>query len=175
MFLRVPGGIVRMKSSPFVRAGSAAALALSAAASGGCVERKMMIRSDPPGAAITLDGVDTELVTPAEIPFDFGGTRAVTLIAPGKKVLETTAKLQDPWFTYFPLDIGAEFLWPGTIEDVQTFDYALESYAPVDPSLMPELRKRLDAVKLRAAGFRAGGSEGPGAAPPPPETPPQKP
>jgi len=150
---------------PVARAASAAALLVAFAASGGCVERKMIIRSDPPGAAITLDGVDTELVTPAEIPFDFGGTRAVTLIAPGKRVLETTAKLEDPWFTYFPLDIGAEFLWPGTILDVQTFDYALESYQPVDPSMKSELKKRLDEVKLRAAQYRAGGAEGPGAAP----------
>jgi hypothetical protein len=156
-----------MKSSPFARAASVAALVLPAAASVGCVERKMMIRSDPPGAEITLDGVDTELVTPAEIPFDFGGTRAVMLTAPGKKVLETKAKLEDPWFTYFPLDIGAEFLWPGTIEDVQTFDYKLESYAPVDHSMIPALKKRLDEVKLRAAGYRAGGDKGPGAAPPP--------
>jgi len=158
-----------MKSSPFVRAGTAAALALSAACLPACVERKMVIRSDPPGALITLDGVETDLVTPAEIPFDFGGTRAVMLTAPGRKVLETTAKLEDPWFTYFPLDVGAEFLWPGTIEDVQAFDFTLEGYEPVDRSLLPELKKRLDEVKLRAASHRAGGSEGPGAAPPPPD------
>jgi len=162
-----------MKSSTVLRAGSAIALT----ALGGCVERKMMIRSDPPGALITLDGVDTGLSTPAEIPFDFGGTRAVTLTAPGKRVLETTAKLEDPWYAYFPLDVGAEFLWPGTIRDFQTFDYKLEGYEPLDRSAIPELRKRLDEVKLRAAGYRAGGSEGPGAAPTPPapsETPPKK-
>ncbi len=167
-----------MKSSVALRAAS---VALVAAALPACVERKMMIRSDPPGAAITLDGEDTELVTPATIPFDFGGTRAVVLTAPGRKVLETTAKLDDPWYVHFPLDIGAEFLWPGTIHDVQTFDYKLEAYAPVDRSMIPELKKRLDELKLRAAQYRAGGSEGPGAAPPPApaapppsETPPKK-
>jgi len=128
----------------------------------------MVVRSDPPGALITLDGVETELRTPAEIPFDFGGTRSVVLTAPGKKLLETTAALSDPWYTYFPLDIGAEFLWPGTLKDVQTFDYKLESYAPVDRSLLPELDKKLAELKLRAAQYRAGGSDGPGAAPPPP-------
>jgi len=177
MFRRVPGATDRMKSSTLLRAGSAAALTALAPALGGCVERKMIIRSDPPGALITLDGVDTEHVTPAAIPFDFGGTRAVTLTAPGRRVLETTAKLEDPWFTYFPLDVGAEFLWPCTIEDVQTFDYKLEGYEPLDRSAIPELRKRLDEVKLRAAGYRAGGSEGPDAAPPPEapsENPPKK-
>ena len=43
------------------------ALGLTAlAGTGGCVERKMVIRSDPPGALITLDGEETRARTPAE-------------------------------------------------------------------------------------------------------------
>jgi hypothetical protein len=123
----------------------------------------MVIRSDPPGALITLDGEETELATPAEVPFDFGGTRGVTLIAPGHRVLETTADLCDPWFTYFPLDIAAEFLWPGTIRDVQTFQYTLEPYAAgMTAELAADAKKRLGELKLRAAEHRAGGAAGPG-------------
>lgn len=147
----------------------AAAIAAAAAALPGCVERKMLIRSDPPGALITLDGKPIEARTPAEIPFDFGGTRDVTLSAPGHKVLEGTATLEDPWFTYFPLDVFAEFLWPGTIEDVQAFDFRLEQYRegrPTDEE-RAELQRRLAELKLRAEEYRAGGSEGPGSAPPP--------
>lgn len=150
--------------SPLIAAVAAASL-LGAA---GCVERKMLLRSDPPGAMITLDGQALEKRTPAEVPFDFGGTRAVTLSLPGHRVLETTAELTDPWFTYFPLDLGAEFLWPGTIEDVQTFDWKLEPYAPqLTPDLKAEAKKRLSELKLRAEEYRAGGSEGPGKVPPP--------
>ena len=143
----------------------------------GCVERKMLIRSDPPGALITLDGQELETRTPAEVPFDFGGERAVTLAVPGRRVLETTAHVADPWFTYFPLDIGAEFLWPGTIHDVQTFDYKLEAYQPLDKALTQEqkseLRQKLAGLKLRAATYRAGGSQGPGKADVPPVAPPE--
>jgi PEGA domain-containing protein len=139
--------------------GALAAAALLAS----CVERKMVIRSDPQGAMISLDGEDTELRTPAEIPFDFGGTRAVTLIAPGHRVKETTAELEDPWFTYFPLDVVAEFAWPGTIEDVQVFDYTLEPYAAdISVAEQSRLRQKLAELKLRAEEYRAGGSEGPG-------------
>lgn len=134
----------------------------------GCVERKMMLRSDPPGALIALDGADASLRTPAEVPFDYGGARSVTLIAPGHRVLDTTVKLADPWFTYFPLDIAAEFLWPGTIEDVQTFDFKLEPYAATTTAdEKAELKKRLQELKLRAAKFRAGGSQGPKETAPP--------
>jgi hypothetical protein len=151
-----------------------AASAAVLAALGGCVERKMMIRSDPSGAAVMLDGRDTELRTPAEIPFEFGGTRGVTLTAPGHKVLEATADVNDPWYTWFPLDVGAEFLWPGTIHDVQTFDYRLEPYAKnVAPDQLGALKQKLADLKLRAEEHRAGGSQGPGA--PAPEAPPPPP
>ena len=157
-----------MKSSPVPCAVSALAMLLALA---GCVERKMLIRSDPPGALITIDGEATQLRTPAEIPFDFGGTRAVTLSSPGRKLLETTAEIHDPWFTYFPLDIGAEFLWPGTIHDVQTFDYKLEPYAQWTPDRLSDTKKLLSDLKLRAEEYRAGGSEGPGKVAPPPAAP----
>ena len=139
-----------------------------AVAAGGCVERKMMIRSDPPGAVITLDGERLENRTPAEVPFDFGGTRGVTLSAPGYRLLDATAEVEDPWFTYFPLDVFAEFLWPGTIEDVQQFDYALVPYGRESAESDDAVRRKLDELKLRAESFRAGGAEGPREPPPPP-------
>jgi hypothetical protein len=152
-----------------------AAFALSAVAAvvvaaGGCVERKMMIRSDPPGAVITLDGERLHERTPAEVPFDFGGTRGVTLSAAGYRLLESTAEVEDPWFTYFPLDVFAEFLWPGTIEDVQEFDFALQPYGSASPETSDKdaTRRKLDELKRRAESFRAGGSDGPREPPPPP-------
>lgn len=150
------------------RAIAASAAAAAAVASGGCVERKMMIRSDPPGAVITLDGERLEQRTPAEVPFDFGGTRGVTLAAPGYRLLETTAHVDDPWFTYFPLDVFAEFVWPGTIEDVQEFEFQLVPYASKSTKTDDEAKRKLEELKLRAASYRAGGSEGPREPPPPP-------
>ena len=145
----------------------AAALVLTA----GCVERKMVVRSDPPGALLTLDGTEVEQRTPVEIPFDWGGTRSVSLAAPGHRVLDTTAKLSEPWFTYFPLDIVAEFVLPFTIHDVQQFDFKLEPYYALDKSFSDEqkaeLKRKLGELKLRAEEYRAGGSQGPGRVTPP--------
>ena len=129
--------------------------------SAGCVERKMMLRSDPAGAVITLDGERLEERTPAEVPFEFGGTRGVTLAAPGHKLLETTAVVEDPWFTYFPLDVFAEFLWPGTITDVQEFDYQLVPYGTASAESNEAAKRKLDELKLRAESYRAGGADGP--------------
>ena len=130
-----------------------------------------MIRSDPSGAVITLDGERLETRTPAEVPFDFGGTRGVTLAAPGHRLLEATAHVEDPWFTYFPLDLFAEFLWPGTIEDVQEFHFTLEPYGAASPAQEDALRAKVDELKRRAESYRAGGSEGPREPQSPPEEP----
>jgi hypothetical protein len=145
----------------------------------GCVERKMVVRSDPPGALISVDGHELDSRTPVEVPFSWGGLRRVTLSAPGYRVLETTAELTDAWHAYFPLDVVAEFCWPLTIEDTQTFDYRLEPYqavgSPLTDAQRAEAQKKLQELKLRAAEYRAGGSQGPGAVvvPPPPSAPPE--
>lgn len=120
----------------------------------GCVQRKMVIRSDPPGAVVSLDDQRLDETTPVEVPFVWDGGRRVTLSAPGHEVLETTATLEPRWYDYFPLDAFAEFLYPGTIEDVQEFDFELRPYtpvaAPVTDADVQRLRERADDLERRA-------------------------
>ena len=42
----------------------------------GCVERALVIRSEPAGARVFIDGIDSG-TTPIRVPFDFYGTRDV--------------------------------------------------------------------------------------------------
>lgn len=158
-----------------------AAALLAAAALPSCVERKLVIESDPPGAVVTLEDEVQEGRTPLEVPFHWDGVRRVTLAAPGHEVLETTADVEARWYDWFPLDVVAEFLWPMTIRDERRFEFRLKPYvesrADFEPHL-PDLRARLAALKTRAAQHRAGGSDGPGgetAAPPAAEEPPPPP
>jgi len=139
------------------------ALVLSGSSLMGCVERRMVVRSDPDGAQLLLELDEIEGRTPVEIPFEFGGLRNVTLIKPGFKVLETTAELEDRWFAYFPLDFFAEVLWPGTIEDVQEFDFTLEAYEDYDESQDADNKRRIAELRERAEAHRRGGSRGPDA------------
>ncbi len=144
------------------------ALALAALlVGGGCVERKMTIRSDPPGATVLLEDDPVAGRTPVEVPFTWGGARQVTLLLAGHRPLDTVAEVEDPWYTWFPLDVLAEFAWPGTIEDHQEFAFQLEAYHPLDKRLTDEqraeLKRRMDELRQRGEEYRAGGSEGPGA------------
>lgn len=165
---------MRPRPSPRSRLRAAvvvAAAALPALLAGpGCVERKLVIRSDPPGALVSLEDEPVGVPTPVEIPFEFDGVRRVTLAAPGHQVLETQARLATRWHDWFPLDFVAEFLWPGTIEDVQEFEYRLEPFAvPLDRPFTDEekaaLRERLDDLTARADEYRLAGSTGPGGTP----------
>jgi hypothetical protein len=108
-------------------------LALLAPLATGCVERALVVRSDPPGAQVFVDGraIGT---TPARLPFDHYGTREVMVrmerresagetvpLAPVTRMVEIDA----PWYQYFPLDFAAEFLWPWTIVDERVVEVAL--------------------------------------------------
>ena len=100
----------------------------------GCVERALMIRSDPPGAKVFVDGTEVG-TTPAEIPFDHYGTREVMVRMEGAERGEQAlapetrlVKVSAPWYQWFPLDLASEFLWPGTIHDEHVIEFTLEPH-----------------------------------------------
>ena len=96
-------------------------------AASGCVERKLLIRTEPPGAVVALNREEPlEAATPLEIPFSFYGTYAVRLSKEGFLDLETTAPMDPPWWSWPPFDFFTEILWPFTIEDRREFTFALE-------------------------------------------------
>jgi hypothetical protein len=117
----------------------------------GCVEHKLLVRSEPPGATIFVDGreVGDTAEGPVEVPFDFYGTRVVTARKPGFVPARVEVELDPPWWQVFPLGFFTDVLWPGTIEDVH-------EPAPVNPlTLEPrsEPDPDTDAVEARARHF----------------------
>jgi hypothetical protein len=100
-------------------------LALLLPLSAGCVERKLVIRSDPPDATVVLNGQEVGK-TPYSDKFLFYGDYGVLLAAPNHYRLQEVARLRPPWFERFPLDLFTECFWPGTLTDVQEFTYTLK-------------------------------------------------
>ncbi len=144
------------------------AMLLAGATVTGCVERKMVIRSTPAASRVFVDGQEVEGAPTAggvEVPFDWGGTRQVTVMAPGYKVLDQNVEVEDPWYTRFPFDLVTDFANPFTIEDRQEFDLALEPYHPMNQSFSAaqeaEIEERLLGLMARAEAHRKGGLAGP--------------
>jgi PEGA domain len=119
----------------------------------GCVDRKFLIRSDPPGATVYLNhDAALDAKTPVEVPFTDHGTYAVRLEKEGFTELESMAEVEAPWWAYPPFDLITGLLWPGTLSDYHEFDFQLEPLP--DPPTAEELRRRHAELIERAEGFR---------------------
>ncbi len=113
---------------------------------GGCVERRMLIRTDPPGAMVYVD--DYELgTTPISTNFTYYGTRKIRLVKDGFKTKTIMQPVPPPWYQIPPLDFVSETLVPRRIEDHRTLSYQLE----------PEVVVPTDQLLGRAEALRAQG------------------
>ena len=137
------------------------ALALLAALSGGCVDRRFIIESEPPGAVVYVNNQYIG-ATPVDLPFQYYGTYRFTFVADGYETLTVDECVRPPWYEYFPLEFLSECLWPGVVRDLRSI------HKPMQPMQMPspeEIRAR--AEQLRAQGQSIGVPLPPPGAPPP--------
>ena len=102
---------------------------------GGCVQRRMMIRSNPPGAAVYLDEEQIG-TTPIAHNFTYYGKRKIRLVKDGYETLTVLQSVPPPWYQIPPLDFVSENLVPGEIRDTQTFTYQLVPQAVVPTDLL---------------------------------------
>ncbi len=121
----------------------AALLSVSIVAACGCVQRRMTIRSDPPGALVYID--DHEIgMTPISTPFTYYGKRKIRLVKDRYQTLTVTQNVPPPWYQVFPLDFICENLIPGEIRDHRTFDYQLAPQMVTPPE---QLLDRAEALR----------------------------
>lgn len=131
----------------------------------GCVQRRMTIRSNPPGALVYVD--DYQLgTTPVSHDFVYYGTRKIRLVKDGYETLTVRQPFPVPWYEIFPLDFVTENLIPWEVRDERVVDLAMQPAASTPPELVVS---RAEQVRLAA------GSLPPVAASPvaPPPAPPQ--
>jgi hypothetical protein len=118
----------------------------------GCVERRFVIESDPPGALVLMNGQPIG-ATPVDGHFLYYGNYQFTLIKDGYETLQVDERFSAPWYQYFPIDFVSENLYPGKIEDVRR---------PQVYRLTPKMQPRTDALLGQAEQLRAQGRTLPG-------------
>ncbi len=111
----------------------------------GCVERLLAIHSDPPGAAVYLDGEKVG-TTPCEVTYVWYGTRDLVLELRGYTLIRQEVTLAPPWWQIIPLDFITDVVIPITIRDKMAVAYQMEP-APVT-------REEVDAALQRAEELR---------------------
>ncbi len=102
----------------------------------GCVERKLSIDSNPPGALVYLNDQEVGR-TPVTRDFTWYGNYDVQLRKEGFETIKTSQKVDPPAFQWIPLDLFAELL-PIKFTDHKHFSYAMSaaSTRPADPDAM---------------------------------------
>jgi hypothetical protein len=117
-----------------------AALLLSSV---GCVRRRMTVRTNPPGATVS---VDNQVIgtTPAATSFVYYGTREFRIEKDGFQTETVRRRINPPWYQYPVIDFFAETLWPGEIRDERI----------IDVELAPKVLEPSDIVVERADSLR---------------------
>jgi hypothetical protein len=135
----------RLRDSPSRVASLAAALCVLIAM-GGCVQRRLTIRSNPPGARVYVG--DEEIgTTPVSTDFVYYGTRKIRLVKDGYETMLVNQPIPAPWYQIPPLDFVSENLVPGEIRDERVVNFQL---VPLQPVITDQLLAR--AEQLRASG-----------------------
>ena len=113
-----------------------AALLLSVLASLGASRRlrgpHAHLRSDPPGAAVVVNGADAG-IAPVKLHFKTYGAFEVVLAAPRYQRLRAKVPVEPPWYEQIPIDFFAETLWPFTLRDDHVVTLKLEPLSETKP------------------------------------------
>ena len=116
-----------MKQAGFIVAGLSVGL-------GGCLERRVSITSEPPGAVVTMNDVELGR-TPVEADFTYYGVYDLRIEHEGYEPLRTTARASTPVYDYVPFDLAATAM-PFTLKKVVPWHFELA--ASPELTLPPE-------------------------------------
>lgn len=102
----------------------------------GCVERRMTIRTNPPGALVYVDDYEVG-ITPVSTSFLYYGNRKIRLVKDGYETLTVLQAVPAPWYEIPGVDFVSENMVPGKLHDQRTFDFALrpQTVVPTDQLL----------------------------------------
>ncbi len=123
----------------------------------GCVERKLIIRSEPSNATVILDGRNVG-TTPYEVSFMHYGGREVLLAAPGHLRRRAVANVRPPLYQRFPIDFIAECLLPFTLVDEHVFTYRLKPMDAMEKMGDDDIRALTESAKKLKQRTRASGA-----------------
>jgi len=128
------------------------ALAAILLIAGGCVRRRLTVRTTPPGALVS---VDNQIIgtSPAASSFTYYGTREIRVERDGYRTETIQRNLSPPWYQCPPLDFMSETLWPWDIRDERIIDVQL---VPQEVPSTTDVLQRATALREQSRQGTAG-------------------
>ena len=116
----------------------------------GCVERQLLIESDPPGARVYINE-EYRGETPLQIEYLQYGSRLIEMRLAGFVPERFQHPVPAPWYQWFPLDLVTDVFIPFTIHDERQVERTLKLEPPVrnDDARREEIRDRADEFRKR--------------------------
>jgi hypothetical protein len=136
-------------SAPGERRGQAttailACLIVSQLATVGCVRRRMTVRSNPPGAMVSIDQQEIG-TTPVSVDYTYYGVRNFVVSKEDHETVSASRTFSPPWYQYPPLDFLTENLWPFELRDERVVEF----------QLIPRTRVRTEDLVARGEQLRS--------------------
>jgi|GEM_PF-1267868 len=130
-------------------------VAAALAACPACVKKTIAVRSDPPGALVYLDGLEIGQTPLERVPFYFYGTREIVLHQRGYLSERRVVEIDQPWYSYFPVDLFSELIIPWDIPDRRSYFFAMKRAGLIeDSALMRHAHETREVAKSRIEGAR---------------------
>ncbi|MCC6492313.1 MAG: PEGA domain-containing protein [Pirellulales bacterium] len=123
----------------------------------GCVRRRLMIRSNPPGAMVYVDNQPIG-TTPCATSFVYYGTREIRLVKPGYETLTVNQPIPTPWYQWPGIDFISENVVPREIQDFRTVSFNLTPQVIVPTDQLIARGEQLRAATQQGAVAPAGGA-----------------
>ncbi len=112
----------------------------------GCVERRYTIRTDPPGALVSVNGQELG-TSPVSKSFVYYGDRDIRISKDGFRTEQVIQPVRAPWWDNYLTEFISENVVPITLRDEREYVYKL---VPEESPTSDELIQR--AEQLRAEG-----------------------
>lgn len=111
----------------------------------GCIQRRLTIRSNPPGALVFIDNYEIG-TTPVSTDYIYYGKRRIRVVKDGYEILNVDQFIAPPWYEILPLEFVTENLVPFEIRDQRTLEF----------ELMPQVVVSTEQLLGRAENLRTG-------------------
>ena len=129
----------------------ACGLGLVLALLAGCVQRRLIVRSNPPGARVIVDDTYEMGVTPVAFNYTYYGTRKIKLVRDGYETMTVYQYIPPPWYQYPGLDFITENLIPWEIRDERVVQFQMVPQAVVPTE---QVLRRAEQLRRTAHGGR---------------------
>ena len=106
-----------------------------------CVERTITVRTDPPGALVTVNEMEKGR-TPLTFPFMWYGRYRVLVEHPQYETLETSRAVPMPIYQWPGIDLVCEVLLPYKFHNHHDWDFTLSPRQPVDTEQLIDRAER---------------------------------